>query len=83
MRPSPEESLDELARALAAEGPLDVPACRRLALRATWAIDSPGDAAYLNESLCAAIDRHAEDPAEARERLELLRPAIEIMSGRT
>lgn len=74
-------ALDELELALAGDGPLDVAACRRLALRATRWIDGQG-AAYVHETLCSVIDVHAEDPADARRRFRLLRPAIEILADR-
>lgn len=78
---SPASALAELYKALLSEGPLDVPACRRLALRATGPIKDPSAAEILHEELCAIIDQHADDPDHAQERFAFLRPAIESLAS--
>lgn len=74
-------ALASLAAALAGTGPLDVSACRRLALRATGPIGDPSAAEIMHEELCAIIEGHGEDPDHALERFEFLRPTIESLAA--
>ena len=78
---SPAAALDELYKALLTEEPIDVPACRRLALRATGPIKDPAAAEIYHEELCAIIDSHGEDPDDAQHRFEFLRPVIESLAA--
>lgn len=77
---SPAAALSDLYKALLAETPIDVSACRRLALRATGPIKDPAAAEVYHEELCAIIDQHADDPAHAQQRFEFLRPIIESLA---
>lgn len=77
---SPAAALAELYKALLAETPIDVAACRRLALRATGPIQDPAAAEVYHEELCAIIDEHASDPNHAQQRFEFMRPIIESLA---
>lgn len=77
MQPSPISALDQLTAALAGRYQLDPLYCRRLALRVTARLADPAWASVVQESLCAIIDEHQRDPAEAYMRFEFLRRTIE------